>query len=177
MTTNRPKRLLFSGLAGLGILAGAAGIANATTGQSSANPPAAVQQERDAKQEPSFRSSVTTADTRTGDEASEAARLQALAKISGDEAKTAALAKVAGTAGPVELDNENGNVVYSVKVTTAQGVIDVKVDAGNGTVLDQQADDSNDRGGKEGEAKDGAGQEGDAPESSNAPATASTPGA
>ncbi len=178
MTTNRPKRLLLSGLAGLGILAGAAGIANATTGQSSANRPAAVQQERDAKQDPSFRSSVTTADNHTGDETSEAAGLQALAKISAEDAKAAALAKVAGTAGAVELDNENGNVVYSVKVTTAKGVVDVKVDAGNGTVLSQQADDSNESVGKESDTKEGAGQEqSDAPESSNAPATASTPGA
>lgn len=35
----------------------------------------------------------------------------------------------------VSLDNENGNVVYSVEIRTSTGIVDVKVDAGNGTVL------------------------------------------
>ena len=174
MTTNRPKRLLLSGLAGLGILAGAAGIANAATGSSTSSPPAAEQQESDTTQDPSYRSSVTTADNQTTDEASEAAGLQTLAKISAEDAKAAALAKVPGTACQVELDNENGNVVYSVEVTTAQGVVDVKVDAGSATVLAQEADDGDDRGGEENEAKEDVGQE--APESSDVPAPASPSG-
>ena len=41
-----------------------------------------------------------------------------------------------------ELDDENGNLVYSVEVMThTREVKDVKVDAGNGTVLHVDADD------------------------------------
>lgn len=72
-------------------------------------------------------------------EATEAAGLQALAKITPDQAKAAALQAVPGTASKVELDNENGNLVYSVEVKTANGDVDVKVDAGNGTILAQDS--------------------------------------
>jgi uncharacterized membrane protein YkoI len=68
-------------------------------------------------------------------EASEAARYQKLARITADQARTAALATVPGTATSVELENEDGNLVYGVSVKTATGESDVKVDAGNGKVL------------------------------------------
>jgi uncharacterized membrane protein YkoI len=68
-------------------------------------------------------------------EASEAARYQSLARITADQARTAALATVPGTATSVELENEDGNLVYGVSVKTATGESDVKVDAGNGKVL------------------------------------------
>jgi hypothetical protein len=88
-----------------------------------------------------YTSSVTVADSGTDSEANDAA-LAGLAKISPDQAKAAALAAVPGTAGKVELENEDGNVVYGVEVTTASGsTMDVKVDAGNGKVLSQEADD------------------------------------
>jgi outer membrane lipoprotein SlyB len=55
--------------------------------------------------------------------------------------------RVSGTAGAIELDNENGNVVYSVEITKADGSkLDVKVDAGNARVLHQEADDGDDAG-------------------------------
>lgn len=40
-----------------------------------------------------------------------------------------------GTVNKVELDNENGNVIYSVEITNSKETFDVKVDAGNGKVL------------------------------------------
>ena len=43
--------------------------------------------------------------------------------------------KVPSTATSVELENEDGNLFYGVTVKTTAGGRDVKVDAGNGTVL------------------------------------------
>lgn len=75
-------------------------------------------------------------------DSAESARLQAFARITAEQARTSALAKVPGTAGRVELENEDGNLVYSVHVRTAGGDRDVKVDAGNGSVLHVEQDDT-----------------------------------
>src|SRR5205085_2028482 len=93
-------------------------------------------------------------------EADQSAALQSLAKISPDQARDAALGAVPGTADKVELDNENGNVVYSVQVTGANGAkTDVKVDAGTGSVLHQ--DGANDHADEGAETPNGQeGQEG-----------------
>lgn len=57
--------------------------------------------------------------------------------VTEDQAKAAALAQFPGaTVGSVQLDDENGQLVYSVELTDASGVSqDVKVDAMTGTVL------------------------------------------
>jgi uncharacterized membrane protein YkoI len=66
-------------------------------------------------------------------EADEAAALQGKAAISAADAESAALAANPGTSVvKTELDDENGTVVYSVELSTGA---DVKVDAGNGTIL------------------------------------------
>ena len=71
----------------------------------------------------------------------EAAALAAEATVTPAQATDAALAAVPGTAGKVELDNENGGLVYSVEVTKADGTsADVVVDAGNAKVLAKDAD-------------------------------------
>ncbi|MEM4449118.1 MAG: PepSY domain-containing protein [Fervidicoccaceae archaeon] len=65
-------------------------------------------------------------------------QLAALAKISPDEAKATALKDpmVAGsTVTSVSLDNENGNLVYSVEIVKGSTSYDVKVDAGTGSIL------------------------------------------
>jgi uncharacterized membrane protein YkoI len=72
---------------------------------------------------------------RTPGEQAEAARYQKLARITADQARSAALAKVPGTSTRVELENEEGNLVYSVKVKTTAGKSEVTIDAGNGNVL------------------------------------------
>ena len=113
-----------------------------------AKAPAAAQQEReDGDQSPAYRSSVTASEQELGSEQAEAQALQSKATVSVTEARSAALAAVPGTAGQVELDNENGSVVYSVEITKADGAkLDVKVDAGNAKVLHQEADDGDDAG-------------------------------
>ena len=57
----------------------------------------------------------------------------------------AAQARVPGRVLSTALDNENGNLVYSVVITLVSGgpLQDVKVDAGNAAVL--QIDTGNDR--------------------------------
>jgi uncharacterized membrane protein YkoI len=77
-------------------------------------------------------------------EKSEATRFQSLARITPDQARAAAVARVAGTVTSVELENEDGNLVYGVSVKTAKGEADVKVDAGNGKVLHVETGDEND---------------------------------
>lgn len=69
-------------------------------------------------------------------EADEAAALAPLAKVTADEASAAAQAEVPGDVQKVELDNENGSLVYSVEI----GGKDVKVDAGTGAVLHVESD-------------------------------------
>jgi uncharacterized membrane protein YkoI len=73
-------------------------------------------------------------------EAGENERLKSLARITPEQASAAALAQVPGTVKKVELENEDGNLVYSVEIKTANGESDVKVDAGDGRVLHIEKD-------------------------------------
>lgn len=149
------KKLLAGGLLTLLIGAGAAGIASAQSGG-----PTTTADTKGEDESPAYTSSVTApdngSDTGTDDEAAESASLEGLAKTTPEQAKTAALAAVPGTADKAELGNENGNVVYEVEVTGSDGKhTDVKVDAGNGAVLAQETDDENERsGGESGTEKD-----------------------
>jgi len=70
----------------------------------------------------------------------ESERLKSLARITPEQASAAALAKVPGTVKKVELENEDGNVVYGVEIKTANGESDVKIDAGDGRVLHVEKD-------------------------------------
>ncbi len=73
-------------------------------------------------------------DQETNDDAKdqqELKQLQALAKITPQQAQQAAIATQPGTVTRVQLENEDGNLVYTVAI----GSKEVKVDAGNGKVL------------------------------------------
>jgi uncharacterized membrane protein YkoI len=85
-------------------------------------------------QEPAYTSSVVIQDS-TMTENQEAQALQQYATISQQTAVNVALNEIPGTPVKVVLENENGNVVYSVEILTSSGNMDVKVDAGNGQVL------------------------------------------
>jgi len=98
-------------------------------------------------QSPAYTSSIQVKDQdreeqgERHEERGEAAQLASLAKIDATKATSAALDKVPGTVLKVALDNENGNLVYSVEIKTASNEIkDVKVDAGNGQVLHMDAE-------------------------------------
>lgn len=132
-----------------GLTIGGAGISAAATG----NLP--TQRESNEGPEQSYTSSVTAADN---------AKPDGLAKISTEQAATAA-AGIGGTTGTPTLENENGNIVFTIEVTKPSGEkIDVTVDAGNGSVLAQEtadnetSDDSQsatDQGDGDGETNDG----------------------
>ena len=72
------------------------------------------------------------------DEEQEAARLQPLAKITPDQAKEAALRVQSGEVTELELEAEDGSLLYEVTI----GETEVFVDAGNGEVLYTQGIDA-----------------------------------
>ena len=135
------RKPLYTMGAAMGLALGSFGVAAAATGDTL--PADAPAEDTIELQEPSYTGSVTApAEDESLTETEEAESLKGLARITADEAQAAALKAVPGTAGKVELDNENGSVVYSVEIADSAGAeVDVKVDAGNGAVLDQQADD------------------------------------
>ncbi len=73
------------------------------------------------------------------DETAESANLQSPAKITPEQAKSAALAQVSGTVKNVELEKAGGSVVYDVEIQTADGIREVTVDADNGKVLQAES--------------------------------------
>ena len=89
---------------------------------------------------PSYQSSIAVDQSGEG-EHGEAARYADLAKIDVGRAMAAAQARVPGKVLSAALENENGNLVYSVVIAPAAGgpVQDVKVDAGNAAVLHAEA--------------------------------------
>jgi uncharacterized membrane protein YkoI len=81
---------------------------------------------------------------KNGDEATFAE----MAKISLDSAMNNALKQVPGKVLRIELENENGYLVYGVEIAKADHqTVDVKVDAGNGKIL--KIDQDNDEGHEE----------------------------
>lgn len=197
------KKAIYSGLAAVGLVAGAAGLTAAASGNSA---PAAVnatsqadptpatdpvlpdtpadeaaegpdseaneapENEADGQNEsPDFTSSVTADQAADGvSEADENAALAPLATVTADEATAAATASQPGTVVSTQLENENGSVVYSVVIDTGSGMVDVKVDAGNATVLGSDSGD---------EAEDGDDEADEADEANEGPETAEAPGA
>jgi uncharacterized membrane protein YkoI len=74
----------------------------------------------------------------------EQANLQQAAKLTKEEATAIALKQVPGTVKSVELEDENGTVVYGIQIIDANGKgFDVKVDAQTGVVA-KADDESND---------------------------------
>jgi len=150
---SRFKKRLYTSVVALGLAVGSVGIAVAASGGSSA--PATPAEDSTEIHEPAYTGSVQApAEDETLTDAEETSQLEGLARITADEAASKASAAVPGDVAQVELDNENGTVVYSVEITDdTGGEIEVTVDAGDGTILDQQADD--------GEAEDDEADEAD----------------
>jgi len=133
---------LVAGLLALGV-AGVTGIALA---QSSKGPSTTAAREVDDVG-PEATSSVTVPPAQAATEADEGAdegtALQGLAKITPDQARTAAVAAVPGNATKVELENKDGSVVYAVEVTGTDGrTTDLEIDAGNGAVLSKETEEA-----------------------------------
>jgi uncharacterized membrane protein YkoI len=132
------KRWIFAG--GIAGLLAAVLLVGAWVVPSFAQGPAL--QEQDG-QFPSYGSSIRVDDAQYEgtSEADESAALAGLAKITPEQAKAAALQANPGTTVvKVELDNENGALVYSVELSNG---MDVKVDAGSAAVLYTDSDVDN----------------------------------
>ena len=70
------------------------------------------------------------------------AELAKQAKITEEQATKTALEKVPGTVNEVELEDENGTIVYGIEVVLTDGTQqDVKVDAQTGKIVKVEADD------------------------------------
>lgn len=120
-----------------------------------------VQAPSDATESNGAAEDVKGSENGAGKDRSEAAEEQqflSLAKIDRSQAEEAALKAVPGTVREAELGNENGYVVWDVKVAADSGSDqEVKVDAGNGQILAQEAEDNEGSAqGENGEAKDAA---------------------
>jgi len=95
-------------------------------------------------------SSIRVADT--GDnvpgvsEAQESTQLAPLAKITEEQAKSIAInsvdLKLVGEITAINLENEDGNVMYAVEFSKNSIETDVKIDAGNGNVLKIESDNN-----------------------------------
>ena len=129
----------------LGLLLGGGAIGAYQAGAQSKNAvKAQASAEQQETQDPSYKGSITIDETRYEgkNEQDESKALAGSAKITAEQAKQAAEAKVGGTASKVELGNENGNLVYEVNV----GKKEVKVDAGNKSVLKVEQNDGEEEG-------------------------------
>jgi uncharacterized membrane protein YkoI len=97
------------------------------------------------QQAPQAPAEASDGDGETNDDvqsAEESARLQALATITPQQAQQTAEQQMGKPADKVEIENDDGSLVYAVSF----GQQDVKVDAGNGQILytDNQNDGEND---------------------------------
>ena len=91
----------------------------------------------DTVQEPSYTGSIMVDDTVSyASEDDEITALAPLVMITAQEAQATVETETDGTVVKVELDNENGVLVYSVELEDGS---DVKVDAGDGTILHTEA--------------------------------------
>jgi uncharacterized membrane protein YkoI len=165
ITRRRGGMLVVAGLLALA-LAGATGIAVAQS--SNGNDKAPAREHDDA--DPGKTSSVTVPAAQAATEADEGTALQGLAKITQDQAKAAAVAAVPGDATKVELENEEGGVVYKVEVAGANGTrTDLVIDAGNGAVLSRETETEDTR--SVDEAPDSRGGSDEAGEAKDKPET------
>jgi uncharacterized membrane protein YkoI len=128
---NRTKTIIIAGVVGVGLVGGGLTAAAAAGDDNGAEP--AISGTIDAP-----------AEDETLTDAQEDEVLQQLATVTSDEARAAAIAAVPGTVGSIEIDDEDGFVVYDVDVTTDAGGVEVTVDAGTGEVLAQENDTDDD---------------------------------
>lgn len=153
MPLTRTRKMALTSLAAVGVLAGSAGLANAVTSSSHGSSASTTvtrgnaepgdHHESDATDTANFVSSLkvpSSVKTNAKSESAEDLALANLAKIDVGQAASAATKAVPGKVIGVELDDENGNLVYDVEVVSGKGTFEVTVDAGNSRVLAQQAE-------------------------------------
>ena len=132
---NKPKIVLTATVFGIVALIG---IGRSSFAQSATQSPVAVLQQLKQVVKPEISDNDGETDDDVQDK-QELAKLQKLAKITPQQAQQAAEAVQLGKASSVKLENENGNVVYSVVI----GKAEVVVDAGNARILSNTSDREN----------------------------------
>lgn len=183
-STSRNRKTLIGALAGLALVGGGA-VAGLSAANATPTPPAPVtqpapdNQDKSEQQEPKLNGSITVPETATEQpDAQESAQLQALATIDTKTAEAAAITSVPGSSViSSSLGDENGSLVYEVTVKDSSGTMsEVKIDAGNATVLATEAaengDGQNAAENETGETPDAA----EAPDSSEAAETGANAG-
>ena len=119
-------------LLAMGALVGLAGL-KTTTSISAQSAMANSRVSQQNVQQPKYQGTIKVVE-QTGQKANEvgeAKSLVHLAKITANQAKRFAERKIGGKATSAELGNENGSLVYEVKISQKE----TKVDAGNGKIL------------------------------------------
>lgn len=114
----------------------------ASDGDGKANDATEAPESHKYSQSPTMTPEASDGDGEVNDdvEEQEQARLQPLAKITPMQAQKAAETAEGTKASNVKLENEDGNLVYTVTI----GQKEIKVDAGNGKVLYAENDNQND---------------------------------
>jgi hypothetical protein len=136
---NKFRTAAVTAAAVVGVAAGGYGISAATTGQTD---PAPASTEADDIQDPQLDGSVQVVEVDGESEADETSRLADQATVSEADAAAAATKAHPGDISASQLENENGSLVWEFTVTQADGsTLEVKVDAGNGSVLAADAVD------------------------------------
>ncbi len=145
---NRTRNLAISIAAVVGVGAGSYGIVAATNDEAPTTP---AQTDTDTEtddveeQDPQLDGSIQIDDIEDESEADEDARLQEIATVTEADAAKAAVAEFPGDIVETELGNENGSVVWEFEIVGTDGTtVEVKIDAGNATVLDVETDDDDD---------------------------------
>lgn len=130
---NKFRTAAVTAAAVVGVAAGGYSISAATTGQTD---PAPASTEADDIQDPQLDGSVQVDEVDGESEADETSRLADQATVSEADAAAAATKAHPGDISASQLENENGSLVWEFTVTQADGsTLEVKVDAGNGSVL------------------------------------------
>lgn len=139
---NKFRTTAMTAAAVVGVAAGGYGIAAATTGETD---PAPASTEADDVQDPQLDGSIKVDEIDGESEADETSRLADQATVSEAEAADAATKAHPGEINDSELGNENGSLVWEFDVTQADGsTLEMKVDAGNGSVLAADANEVED---------------------------------
>lgn len=172
-TTFKNRKTLLGALAGLALIGGSAAV-GLSAANASTTPPAPVTQSTPDNesngeyQDPKLNGSTTVPEA-AGEQsdAQESAQLAGLAKIDAKTAEAAAVTAVPGASVvSSDLGDENGFLVYEVAVKDGAGTLsEVRVDAGNATVLATGAAEHTD------------GQNGNKKETADASGTADAPDA
>ncbi len=89
-------------------------------------------------------SSIHIDDSKEISDLEESSQLAYLAKITKEQAEAIALKSVSGVIKGSQLENDNGDVVYTIDIINGSVETEVRIDAGNGNILNIEKDNNSD---------------------------------